>query len=284
MQDEPTTQPSFPGAAEPHQPQYEADPPAGYSAYQAPPVPPVPPVPPLPPVPPSRSRGSGHGFWGRRRNRWLVAAGAALALAIAIAGGVAFAAHQNTPSTAASQTPGANVPAPQKQNAIYTVVSVSGTTISATQGNGNGGGSVTITTSAKTKITRGGQPATLSDLTAGTKFRVRGKPQSGGQIAAERIEIVLPTVKGTIAAIDGDTLTIQTRKKTITVRITPSTMIVDASTHASATPSSLTAGESVTIQGLPNGDGTYTALRILAGTPTQQPATGAPAATGTPAE
>lgn len=273
MQDEPTTQPSFPGAAEPHQPPYEADPSAGYQAYQAPSIPPLPPI---PPVPPSRSRGSSRGFWGRRRNRWLVAVGAALALAIAIAGGVAFAAHQNTPSTAASQTPSVNIPAPQKQNTIYTAVSVSGTTISATQGSA-GGSSVTITTSDKTKIMRGGQPATLSDLTAGTKFRVRGKPQSDGQIAAERIEIVVPAVKGTIATIDGDTLTIQTRKKTITVRITPSTTIVDATTHASTTASSLTVGETVTIQGLPNGDGTYTALRILAGTPTQQPA-----ATGTP--
>ena len=217
--------------------------------------------------------------------------GAALALAIAIAGGVALAAHQNTPSTAASQTTSANIRAPQKQNTVYTVVSVSGTTISATQGSGGSGsgggsdsGSVTITTSARTKITRGGQPATLSDLTAGTKFRVRGRAQSDGQIAAERIEIVVPTVKGTIAAINGNTLTIQTRKKTITVRITSSTMIVDAGTHAGTTVSSLTAGEAVTIQGLPNGDGTYTALRILAGTPAQQPATSTPTATGTPAE
>ena len=35
MHDEPTTQPSFPGDAEPQQPQYEADPSAGYQAYQA---------------------------------------------------------------------------------------------------------------------------------------------------------------------------------------------------------------------------------------------------------
>ena len=257
MQDEPTTQPSFPAGAESHHQQYEAEHSAVYSAYQAPSNPPIPPI---PPVPPSRAGGSGRGFWGRRRNRWLVAIGAAMALASAIAGGVAFAAHQNVPSTAASQTPSANIPAPQKQNAVYTVVSVRGTTISATQGNGSGSssdsGSVRITTSAKTKITRGGQPATLSDLTTGTKFRVRGKAQSDGQIVAERIVIVVPTVKGTVAAINGGTLSIQTRKKTITVRLTPST-----------TASSLTVGETVTIQGLPNADGTYTALRILAGTP-----------------
>ncbi|HEX6799710.1 MAG TPA: DUF5666 domain-containing protein [Ktedonobacterales bacterium] len=279
MQDEPSTQPSFPGAAEPHHQQYDVDPSSGYQVYQSPPTPPI------PPVPPSRAHGSGRGFWGRR-NRWLVAIGAALALAIAIAGGVAFAAHQNTPSTAASPPASVNIPAPQKQNTVYTVVSVSGTTISATQGSGasaSAGSSVTITTSAKTKITRGGQPASLSDLTAGTKFRVRGKAQSGGSIAAERIEIVLPAVKGAITAINGDTLTIQTRKKTITVRLTPSTTIVDATTHARATPSSLAVGEMVTIQGLPNGDGTYTALRILAGTPTRHPATGTPTATGTPA-
>lgn len=270
MQDEPTTQPSFPGAAEPRQPEDAL--PAGYGYDQAPPI---------PPAPPSRSRG--RGFWGRRRNRWLVAGGAALVLLIAVAGGVAFAMHQNDAGAATSPTASAGIPtAAQRQNAVYTVVSVTGATISATRGNS---GSVTITTTAKTRITRGGQPASLSDLTAGTKFRVRGKTQSDGSIAAQRIEIVLPTVKGTITAISGDTLTIQTRKKTIMVRITPSTMIVDAATHAATSASSLTIGEAVVIQGVHNSDGTYTALRILIGTP-QSSGTPAPtpAASGTPAE
>lgn len=214
-------------------------------------------------MPPSRSGARGQGFWGRRRNRWLIAGGAALVLLIAIAGGVAFAAYQNTASAAPPQATSTTIPVAPK-NTVYTVVAVNGTTISATR---SGGVSVTITTTAQTKISRAGLPASLSDLTTGTKFRVRGKTQSDGSITAQRIEIVVPQAKGTITAINGDTLTIQTRKKAITVMITPSTLIVDATTHTTTTASSLTVGETVTIQALPNGDGTYTALRIVAGTP-----------------
>lgn len=268
MHDDTPTQPSFPGPEEPYQP--EAALPAGQDYDQTPPIPPIPPMPP--------SRPQGRGFWGRRRTRWLIAGGAALVLLLAIASGVAFAAHQNAASAAPAATSSTNIPAAPRKNEVYTVVAVNGTTISATASSGVG---ATITTTTHTKITRGGQPATLSDLTTGTKFRVRGKMQSDGSITAQRIEIVVPEAKGTITAINGDTLTIQTRKKTITVLITSSTVIVDATTHATTTASSLTIGETVTIQAQPNGDGTYTALRILAGTP-QQPATASPTASSSP--
>lgn len=158
-----------------------------------------------------------------RKRLWILG-GVALAVLILIGGGVALAiANANasgTTSTPTVQLGGTSSPSTRQTRATYTVTGVSGNTISATTPSGAG---VTILVSNRTKILRGGLPATLADIVAGMHIQVTGQNNGSGTITAARITIVLPGVAGDVTAISGDTLTVQGAIATRTVVVSSTT-------------------------------------------------------------
>jgi hypothetical protein len=76
------------------------------------------------------------------------------------------------------------------------------------------GWSRTITVATSTKITKGGAAATLADLAVGDEIRFRQTRASDGTYTIDAIEVVVPTVAGTVTAVDADSITIKARQGT----------------------------------------------------------------------
>ena len=201
-----------------------------------------------------------------KRRKLFMATGVALALVALVAGGIAFAASQSSTSSSAN-TASANTMTGASNGAkhtpvIYTVTAINGGAITATES--GTGATVTIATSAQTAIVRAGQPASLSDITVGTKLRVKGHKKAGS-ITAKKIEIVLPSVEGKVTGVTASAITVQTRHGTVTVDVSGATVIVDAQTRQPVALSAIQTGEKIHAEGTQNGDGSLTALYILVG-------------------
>jgi hypothetical protein len=141
--------------------------------------------------------------------RWLLIGGVAFALMFTLGIGALLGAQIGT-TQAAGLTPSsangsqigfnqgsnfqslANTPGAQGQQGqqgqceTFTVSSVSGQTITAKAANGT---TVTIHTTANTKYTRAGQPASASAVTVGSRIHVMGTHNSDGSITATSIDI-----------------------------------------------------------------------------------------------
>jgi len=180
----------------------------------------------------------------------LVLGGGAVLAGVALAHGTATNTSATTPTITATATP-----APSHQLPVYTVTSVSATTIDATNASGS---PVVITLSAKTVYVRADQPASLSDIASGTRIRVLGHQKTDGSIIARRIMIVVPTAHGKVTAINGNSITIQTAKGTVNVTINATTKFGKGQTFGV-----IHVGDVVLVAGVRNSDGSYTALAIL---------------------
>ncbi len=78
----------------------------------------------------------------------------------------------------------------------------------------------TITATTDTKITKGGEAATVSDLKVGDKIALRQKRNDDGTYSIVAIVVPVPVVAGTVTAVDGDSFTLKTRAgspRTVTV-------------------------------------------------------------------
>lgn len=234
--------------------------------------PPLPPeygvIPPTMPLPGAASASNPTPVSHRRRPRRtvFVALGIALAMVALVAGGIVFAA-QSSPPAASSAAPstGATSTLPKgskRTEVVYTVTAVNGGSIAATES--DNGAAVTITTSAQTAVVRGGRPASLSDITAGTKLHVKGHKKAG-TITAKRIEIVLPAVEGKVTGIAGNTITVRSKTGSVTVTVSDTTLIVDAQTRQTITLGSIQPGEKIRAEGNQNSGGSLDALYILVG-------------------
>jgi len=223
--------------------------------------------------------GAGRPPRGRDWRRWGLIGAIALVAIIVLGGGAALAgvalAHGTAPAhaTITPTTTTTATPAPKHQLPIYTVTSISATTINATNASG---APVTITISAQTAYIRADQPASLSDITTGAKIRVQGHQKADGSIIARRILIVVPTAHGKVTAISGNTITLQTAKGSVTIAITSTTKFGKGQTLGV-----IHVGDVVVVAGLRNSDGSYTALAILDRTAAQN--AGGATATATPA-
>lgn len=246
--------------------------PAGFAAGQPPYDAGDPTLPPTgyPPAPASLAGGAGVPLGpggagrpprGRDWRRWgligvivlvgiLVLGGGAVLAGVALAHGTTTAHTTTAPASTTTATP-----SPIHQLPVYTVTAVSATTINATNASGT---AVTISLSAQTVYVRADQPASLSDITSGTKIRVLGHQKGDGSIVARRVMIVVPTAHGKVTAINGNTLTIQTAKGTVTITITSTTKFGKGQTLGV-----IHVGDVVVVAGLQNSDGSYTALAIL---------------------
>lgn len=215
--------------------------------------------------------GSGSpGLNGRnsRRRRWLIFGGVLAPVILVLGGGIVLAAaHAGSTSAATgtstiTSTVGAS--AAKKANPLFTVTTISGTTISAKRSDGT---SVTIATSSSTIFIEADQKVTISAITVGSHIRVKGKQGKDSSITARKIQIVLPGISGAVTKISGNTISVQGKKHSYTVTVNATTKYYDAQTKQAIALSNIQVGQMVRVVGIKNSANSYTAARITIGMP-----------------
>jgi hypothetical protein len=119
----------------------------------------------------------------------------------------------------------------------------------------------TITVTADTKITKGGQPATLAEVTVGDRVRFAERKNDDGTWTITALAVVLPQTAGAVTAIGGDTITIARRDGTSeTIQTT------DATTYhrgnADGSRADVTVGSTIVATGERGSDGRLTATSV----------------------
>lgn len=168
-----------------------------------------------------------------------------------------------------------------------TITAIDGSSISLAT---DDGWTRTIRVAPATTITRGGAAATAADLHVGDHVRFRQHRNDDGTYTITAIDVVLPTVLGTIESTADGSLTITDRDgATVTVHIDAATTIRVRGVE-NATAKDLAKGLVVIVVGERRADGSIDATGVLAGKlgelrPDRQkhdrPASGGP--TGSPA-
>jgi hypothetical protein len=92
-----------------------------------------------------------------------------------------------------------------------TISAISGSNVSLKT---DDGWTRTITVTSVTTITKGGEAATLADLAVGDEIRFKQTRATDGTYTIDAIEVVVPTVVGTVTALDADSITIKGRDGT----------------------------------------------------------------------
>ena len=119
----------------------------------------------------------------------------------------------------------------------------------------------TIAVTDAVKITRGGATAKLSDLKTGDQVRLGQTRASDGTYRVTSIDVILPTVAGTVTDVSGDTFTVKGRDGTKTkVAVTGSTTFRLGA--ASGTKADVTVGATVVVSGTNGSDGSLTAISV----------------------
>jgi hypothetical protein len=121
----------------------------------------------------------------------------------------------------------------------------------------------TIAAGSSTVYHRAGQTAALSDIAVGSLIYAEGDLSSDGStLNALSVTIQLPSVKGQISAVSGNTVTVNSPDGT-----TSTVLLTDATTYTAgpqgtADKSSVTTGSFIMAEGTLGSDGTLTALRV----------------------
>jgi hypothetical protein len=89
-----------------------------------------------------------------------------------------------------------------------TVTAVSGSKVSLAT---TDGWTRTITVTTDTKITKGGEAATIGDVKVGDVVRLGQKKNDDGTFTVTRLAIILPQAAGTVTAVDANSVTIKVR-------------------------------------------------------------------------
>jgi len=119
----------------------------------------------------------------------------------------------------------------------------------------------TIAVTDAVKITRGGATATLSDLKTGDQVRIGQTKASDGTYTVTTLDVILPTVAGTVTDTSGDGFTIKRRDGTTQkVAVTGSTAFRLGT--ASGTKSDVTVGSTVVVSGTNGSDGSLNAINV----------------------
>ncbi|HEY7130985.1 MAG TPA: DUF5666 domain-containing protein [Candidatus Limnocylindrales bacterium] len=139
-----------------------------------------------------------------------------------------------------------------------TVTSVAGNNVSLKT---DDGWTRTITVTSDTKITKGGEPATIGDVKSGDVVRLGQKRNDDGTYTVTALAIVLPQVAGEVTAVTADSITIKGRDgKTATIHTSSGTAYhvgKDAGSHAD-----VTVGSSVGAVGDRRTDGSIDAVAV----------------------
>src|SRR5262249_19847206 len=120
----------------------------------------------------------------------------------------------------------------------------------------------TITVTADTKITKGGQPATLADVKVGDTVRFAEKKNNDGTWTITALAVVLPQSAGTVTAVGSDSITTTGKDGTSqTIRTTNATTYHRG--DADGSRSDVTVGSIIVATGERGSDGSLTATSVF---------------------
>ncbi len=123
----------------------------------------------------------------------------------------------------------------------------------------------TITVTASTKITRGSQAITLSDIRVGDSIGFGESKANDGSYTIESIMIILPRIVGTVSAVTANTITVkQFNGTSATIHLGSSTTFrifgIDKATAAS-----IKVGMAISAEGNKKSDGSLDAVEVAGG-------------------
>jgi hypothetical protein len=141
------------------------------------------------------------------------------------------------------------------------VSAINGTTITI---KGRNGTAEVIHVSGSTRYQKGGNVATLNDVTPGVAISAEGTLNSDGTLTAQQVIIQLPRVMGQVTAVSSGTYTLTGRNgSTITVTTSGSTTYINPGGSSAQAPS-ITKGSFILAQGVLSADGkTLAATQIV---------------------
>ena len=145
-----------------------------------------------------------------------------------------------------------------------TITAISGSNLSLTT---DDGWTRTIAVTGDTTITRSGQTIAIGDLKVGDQIGFRQERASDGTYTISAVNVILPSVGGTVTKIEGSTITVERRDGTT------ETIHVDADTTyriaGDDTPalSDIDAGDVIIASGTQRADGSLDAEAVVAGGP-----------------
>lgn len=143
-----------------------------------------------------------------------------------------------------------------------TVASIDGSSLSLKTADG---WTRTITITGTTKITRGGQVITLSELKVGDTIGFKESKASNGSFAIDAINVILPRVFGQVTATTASTITVKQFDGTsATIHVGNSTTFRLFGV-TKATIASLKAGMTISAEGTKNADGSLNATSVAGG-------------------
>ncbi len=139
-----------------------------------------------------------------------------------------------------------------------TVTAVSGSKVSLATSDG---WTRTITVPSDAKITKGGEPATIADVSVGDTVRFGQKKNDDGTYTITALAIVLPRAAGSVTAVDANSFTIKVRGNTTeTINTNSSTKYhLD---NADGSRSDLKVGSVVSVTGEQANTGNMTATSV----------------------
>jgi hypothetical protein len=124
----------------------------------------------------------------------------------------------------------------------------------------------TIEVTSSTQITKGGDTIALTDLAVGDTIRFRQQRNADGSFSVTRIDVVLPSVAGTVTSKTGSTITLkQPDGASVTVHVNGSTKFRVRGVTGTASLSDVAIGMGLIANGEKNADGSLNADRVLAG-------------------
>ncbi len=118
----------------------------------------------------------------------------------------------------------------------------------------------TIVTTASTVYMRGKDKISLADIKVGDRVTAVGAANGDGTFTATRINLLPPTTGGKVTAVNGNKLTITRNNLTGTIVTSDATVVTKAGKAAKL--SDISVGSTIVVQGIPNGDGTFSATHI----------------------
>lgn len=158
-----------------------------------------------------------------------------------------------------SQPPAASTPVTAP---VLTVEAVKGKTLLVALS--SSGAVVIITISSSTTFKLGDLPGTATDIAIGDQIQVKGKKGIGGDVTADRVLILLPTLSGTVLRINSTGLVLQdSTYRTFKVTMNQQTKISSATTNQAVIASDIQVGASVKAMCVIGASGTLTAVSVV---------------------
>ena len=124
----------------------------------------------------------------------------------------------------------------------------------------------TIAVGSDVEITKGGETIALGDLEVGDEIRLLEIRDDDGTFTIERIVVVVPTVGGTVTAVDGDSITVQGRHGLTREIATTSTTTYRLGTETT-TRAEVTVGDRIHAFGVTGADDAFTASVVIVAVP-----------------